>query len=134
VTGGTIASSATQAATWNPDAKNRFMPSVAVDKLGDMAIGYSVSDASIDPAIRYAGRLAGDPVNTLSQTESSIIEGTGGQSHLFNNGSQDHRWGDYSAMTLDPDGCTFWYTSEYYVTNGGDHHTRIGHFKYPGCS
>jgi hypothetical protein len=134
VTGGTVASSATQAATWNPDANNRFMPSVAVDKLGDMAIGYSVSDASMYPAIRYAGRLAGDPLNTLSQTESSIIEGTGGQTHVFSDGSQDHRWGDYSAMTLDPDGCTFWYTSEYYVTNGGDHHTRIGHFKYPGCS
>jgi hypothetical protein len=60
------------------------------------------------PAIRYAGRLAGHPVNTLSQTESSIIEGTRGQTHVFNDGSQDHRWGDYSAMTLDPDGCTFW--------------------------
>jgi hypothetical protein len=133
VTGGTVATNATQAATWNPDSKNRFMPSAAVDRLGDMAIGYSVSDASMYPAIRYAGRLATDPVNTLSQTETSMIEGTGGQTHVFSDGSQDHRWGDYTAMTLDPDGCTFWYTNEYYVTNGGDHHTRIGHFKFPGC-
>src|SRR5262249_44245482 len=42
--------------------------------------------------------------------------------------------GDYSAMTLDPDGCTFWYTNEYYVTSGLDDHTRIGSFQFPGCT
>src|SRR5215213_1766091 len=134
VTGGTIESNATQGATYNPDSKNRFIPSLAVDRAGNMAIGYSVTDASTYPAIRYAGRLAGDPLNTLSQTETTLIQGTGGQTHLFKDGSEDHRWGDYSSMTLDPDGCTFWYTTEYYVANGGDHHTRIGSFRLPGCS
>jgi hypothetical protein len=133
VTGGTIGS-ATQASTWNPDTLNRFMPSLAVDRLGNMALGYSVTDGSMYPAVRYAGRLASDPVNTLGQTEQTLIQGTGGQTHNFSDGSADHRWGDYSAMTLDPDGCTFWYTNEYYVANGGDHHTRIGHFVYAGCS
>jgi hypothetical protein len=123
VTGGSI-SSATQASTWNPDPSSRFIPSLAVDRGGNMALGYSVSSATMYPAIRYAGRLASDPLNTLGQTEQSLIEGTGAQ-------TPSHRWGDYSAMTLDPDGCTFWYTNEYYVTNGGDYHTRIGSFRYP---
>jgi len=133
VTGGTIGS-ALQASTYNPDSRNRFMPSMAVDRDGNMAIGYSVSDATMNPAIRYSGRLAGDPANTLPQTETSLIEGTGGQVHTFTDGTLDHRWGDYSAMTLDPDGCTFWYTNEYYVTNGKDDHTRIGSFRFPQCT
>ena len=61
VTGGAVASSPRQQATWGPDSKNRFMPSLAVDKAGNMAIGYSVSDATMSPAIRYAGRLATRP-------------------------------------------------------------------------
>ena len=130
VTGGAIGS-ALQASTYNPDSRHRFMPSVAVDRVGNMAIGYSVSSAAMHPAIRYSGRLAGDPPNTLSQTETSMIEGTGGQVHTFSDGTLDHRWGDYSTMTLDPDGCTFWYTNEYYVTNGFDDHTRIGSFRFP---
>jgi hypothetical protein len=133
VTGGTIGS-ALQASTYNPDSRNRFMPSVAVDRIGNMAIGYSVSNAAMYPAIRYSGRLAGDAANTITQTETSLIEGTGGQVHTFSDGTLDHRWGDYSAMTLDPDGCTFWYTNEYYVTNGQDNHTRIGSFRFPQCS
>ncbi|HLN81545.1 MAG TPA: hypothetical protein VK392_10175 [Thermoanaerobaculia bacterium] len=133
VTGGTIGS-ALQASTYNPDSRNRFMPSVAVDRLGNMAIGYSMSDGTMFPAIRYSGRLAGDAANTITQTETSLIEGTGGQVHTFSDGTLDHRWGDYSAMTLDPDGCTFWYTNEYYVTNGSDDHTRIGSFRFPQCS
>src|SRR6266498_3208956 len=133
VTGGTIGS-ALQASTYNPDSRNRFMPSAAVDRLGNMAIGYSVSDSTMYPAIRYSGRLAGDAANTITQTETSLIEGTGGQVHMFIDGTLDHRWGDYSAMTLDPDGCTFWYTNEYYVTNGKDDHTRIGSFRFPQCS
>jgi hypothetical protein len=132
VTGGNVEANATQGATWNPDSANRFMPSVAVDRVGDMAIGYSVSSSKLFPAIRYAGRLASDPVNTLSQTENSIIEGTGTQTGSC--GGTCERWGDYSAMTLDPDGCTFWYTSEYYAASGLDHHTRIGSFAFPSCT
>ena len=44
------------------------------------------------------------------------------------------RWGDYSAMALDPNGCTFWFTSEYYATTGLNHQTRIGSFHFPGCT
>src|SRR6185436_18930124 len=73
VTGGTIGASATQAFTYSPDSGPgslfRFMPSIAVDRAGDMAIGYSTSNATTNPSINYAGRLAGDPVNTITQTE-----------------------------------------------------------------
>jgi len=132
VTGGTIGN-ALQASTWNPDSANRFMPSLAVDRVGNMALGYSVSSSALFPAIRYAGRLATDPPSTLSLTESSIVEGTGSQTGNCGS-SACERWGDYSAMTLDVDGCTFWYTNEYYVTSGLDHHTRIGSFAFPGCA
>jgi len=131
VTGGTIGS-ALQAATWNPDSANRWLPSVAIDRAGDMAIGYSVSSSSIHPAIRYAGRLAADPLNTITQTEANLIAGTGAQVGTCG-GSACARWGDYSAMTLDPDGCTFWYTNEYYADLSLNDRTRIGSFAFPSC-
>src|SRR5439155_11708467 len=138
VTGGTIASSPAQQSTWSPDSKNRFMPSLAVDRSGDMAIGYSVSDASMYPAIRYSGRLASDPLNQLTQGETTLRQGLGFQCCTFSDGSTNNRWGDYSAMTIDPDGCTFWYTNEYYdahpTTKAEDNWlTRIGSFQLPGC-
>jgi hypothetical protein len=140
VTGGTVVTSGpVQQSTWAPDSKNRFMPSLALDKNGDMSLGYSVSDSTMFAAIRYAGRLANDPLNTLGQGETSLIEGTGYQCCNFSNGQTNTRWGDYSTMTIDPDGCTFWYTNEYYdvqpVTLGQDNwKTRIGSFKYSQCT
>ena len=91
------------------------MPSVAVDRVGDMAIGYSASSVTLFPAIRYAGRLSTDALNSLLQTETSLIEGTGSQSGTCGPGACI-RWGDYSSMSLDPDGCTFWMSNEYYIT------------------
>jgi hypothetical protein len=138
VTGGAIGS-VRQQATWAPDSLNRFMPSLAVDKKGDMAIGYSVSDASMYPAIRYSGRLAGDALSKLTQAEQTIVQGQGFQCCTFSDGSTNNRWGDYSAMSIDPDGCTFWYTGEYYdahpTTKADDNWlTRIASFQLPGCS
>ncbi|HEY7066159.1 MAG TPA: carboxypeptidase-like regulatory domain-containing protein [Chloroflexota bacterium] len=136
VTGGTVAANLPQAATWDPDGANtnyRFMPSLAVDRAGDMALGYSLSNATTNPQIKYAGRLASDPVNTFSQGEQTLINGTGTQTGNCGPSACD-RWGDYSAMTLDPDGCTFWYVNEYYVTSGLSYQTRIGSFKFPSCT
>src|SRR5256885_398632 len=66
----------------------------------------------------------------MSQGEGTIINGAGAQT-----GSNLSRWGDYSAMTVDPvDGCTFWYANEYIPANGAfNWRTRIGTFKLPGC-
>ena len=137
VTGGTIAATPVQQSTYVPDTNYRWMGSLAVDKDGNMAMGYSVSSPAMFPAIRYAGRLATDPLNQLPQTETSLIEGT-----LSQTGGAT-RWGDYSAMSVDPtDDCTFWYTQEYYeattqvappYTAAQAWQTRIGSFKFPSC-
>ena len=117
-----------QQGTYAPDSNFRWMPSIAQDKLGDIAVGYSVSSTSMYPAIRYTGRVPSDPLGTMD-TENVIIQGKGAE--LTGNG----RWGDYSAMTVDPvDDCTFWYTNEYYATSSvKGWHTRIASFKFSSC-
>jgi hypothetical protein len=117
-----------QQATYAPDTTYRWMGSIAMDKQGNMALGYSASSSSVRPSIRYTGRLATDALNTM-QAENSVIAGIGSQTGTL------HRWGDYSAMTVDPvDDCTFWYTNEYLKSSGSfNWSTRIASFKFPGC-
>jgi hypothetical protein len=111
----------------------RWMPSLAVDSQGNMAIGYSVSSSKSYPGIRYAARLSGDPAGQLSQGEGVLVKGGGSQTKAFLVGAIT-RWGDYSAMTIDPaDDCTFWYTNEYYKSSGTHWSTRIGSKKFPTC-
>jgi hypothetical protein len=125
-----------QEGTWAPnDGVNRWMGSAALDKQGNLAVGYSVVNATnVFPGIRYAGRLAGDPLGQLAQGEAVMQNGAGVQTTL------NSRWGDYTAMTVDPtDGCTFWYINEYYARSGTPAdprpwQTRIGAFKFPSCT
>ena len=121
-----------QQSTYNPDAgaSFRWMGSIAMDKLGNAALGYSVSSSTLKPSIRYTGRLATDPLNSM-QAEATILTGGGSQT-----GSNLSRWGDYSAMTVDPaDDCTFWYTTEYLKANGAfNWSTSIGSFKFTNCN
>jgi len=105
------------------DNIHRWMGSAASDRLGNIAIGYSVSAAAnVFPGLRY---------NFVAPTvfqEGTIVAGSGSQ-------TGGPRWGDYSAMTLDPDGCTFWFTSMYFpVTGAGGWQTRIASFRHPNCS
>jgi hypothetical protein len=106
------------------------MSSAAMDRAGGVAVGYSVSSASVYPGIRLAGRLASDPPGTLS-AETVVVNGAGTQVGA----SALARWGDYSAMTVDPvDDCTFWYTTEYQAETGTfDWSTRIAAARLPGC-
>jgi hypothetical protein len=137
VTGGTINTTPIQQQLYPGanDGLSRWMGSLAVDKKGNMALGYSVANASTNPDIRYAGRLAGDPLNTMPQTETSMLPGvTPGSQTGMCGGGKCTRWGDYSAMTIDPDGCRFWYTQEYYATTGSNWQTRIGSFSFPACT
>jgi len=94
-----------------------------------MSIGYSVSSGTTNPAIKYAGRLFNDPVNSLAQGEGLLIQGAGHQLH------SSGRWGDYSALSIDPtDGCTFWHTNEYFsATSTSSWNTQIGSFKFGSC-
>src|ERR1044072_9519587 len=101
----------TQQSTYQPHTTWRWMGSAEMDGSGDVAVGFSASSPSISPQIRYAGRLAADPANTLAKGEATLFAGTGSQTGTSN------RWGDYSDLTVDPvDDCTFWYTNEYYST------------------
>ncbi|MGI8586951.1 MAG: hypothetical protein ACR2M0_04585 [Chloroflexia bacterium] len=116
-----------QQGTYAPDSTNRWMGSVAMDRSGDIAVGYSVSSSSLYPGIRYTGRLVGDALGTLPQGEATIYNGTGFQSGV-------NRWGDYTSMSVDPtDDCTFWYTDEYNGSGAWAWGTRIGSFKFPTC-
>jgi hypothetical protein len=140
VTGGTVATTPVQQQIYEPDTTlYRWMGSIAADSAGNVALGYSTSNGTSPnfPSIAYSGRLAGDPLNSLPQTEKQLIAGAGSQTNACG-GAPCHRWGDYTAMSVDPvDDCTFWYTNEYYSsqTNGtnGDWQTRIGSFKFPSC-
>jgi hypothetical protein len=127
VTGGTFPATPVQQQSWDNagDGLWRFMPSIAVDQNGDVAIGYSTSSPSMFPSIRYAGRLATDPLGNLGQGEAIMTNGSGSQT------SASGRWGDYSMTTLDTDGTTFWHTNEYYATTGISWSTRVGKFNFP---
>jgi hypothetical protein len=118
-----------QQGTYAPDANWRWMGSIARDQSNDVLVGYSESNTNMYPSIFIAGRTAGDALGTL-ESEVAVVNGTGSQQDSSN------RWGDYSAMRIDPvDNCTFWYTTEYYmVTQSFDWSTQMASAKFSGCS
>jgi hypothetical protein len=135
VTGGVFPATPVQQQSWDNDGDGlwRWMAALAVDEKGGMTLGYSTSSPSIFPSIRYAGRLASDPLNNLGQGEAILQAGGSNQTHASG------RWGDYSMVTVDPsDGLTFYITNEYYpdaaatmITNW---HTSVGKFNFPPTS
>lgn len=118
-----------QQGSFSPTTDHRWMGSIAMNESGDVGLGYSISSSSIYPSIRATGRLAGDPLGEMTQGEITIRDGSGYQTHSAS------RWGDYSALSVDPvDDCTFWYTQEYYAVAGSaPWQTRIGSFKLRDC-
>src|SRR6266852_2930461 len=107
---------------------NFWMGSIAMDKAGDIALGFSASSMNLDPSVELVGRIPTDPLGTM-EGPNVAVAGTGVQQSSF------HRWGDYSSMAVDPkDDCTFWYTQEYYKTSGSfNWSTRITAFKFQSC-
>lgn len=115
-----------QEGTLAPDDNHRWNGSLAMDKEGNIALGYSIAGSSLNPGIRYSTRLLTDTPNTMGN-EISLVSNGGVQ-------SIDNRWGDYSSMSVDPaDNCTFWYTNQYIEPFTGLWNTRIGAFKIPTC-
>lgn len=117
-----------QQGTYAPDATHRWMPSVAMNGNGDIALGFSLSNSTTQyPSIHYTGRRSTDALGQMTVAEQTIIDGTGSQNY-----SGAGRWGDYSCMTVDPsDDQTFWYTNEYVQTTGNwSWQTRVASFKF----
>jgi hypothetical protein len=105
-----------------------WMGSIAMDKDGDIALGYSASSSTLDPSIVYTGRVPSDPAGKMEALHL-VLKGTGVQKNSSN------RWGDYSSMQIDPaDDCTFWYAQEYYKTTGSfNFATHLASFKFTTC-
>ena len=106
----------------------RWMGSAALDGKGNIALGYSISNATdLFPSINYTGQRVGAPVNQLSEPETRMFTGVASQ-------TVNSRWGDYSAMSVDPvDECTFWYT-QMHIGTGGTRQTRIGTAQFTSCA
>ncbi len=117
-----------QQGTFAPDKNFRWMGSIAMDQSGDMALGYSLSSKTVFPSVYFTGRVSSDAPGVM-EGEQLIVPGNGSQTGNLS------RWGDYSAMTIDPtDDCTFWYTQEYIQTNGSfNWNTRIATINFPSC-
>ncbi len=119
-----------QQSTYDPDTNFRWLGSTAMDKDGNIALGFSRSSATTFPSIYMTGRLATDTINTMG-AEVLMTAGLGSQDSTGGN-----RWGDYSSLTLDPiDQCTFYYTNEYLKTTGAfNWSTRVASYRFPSCS
>ena len=118
-----------QQGTYAPDSNFRWMGSIAMDQSGNMALGFSLSGTAVHPSIAWTGRLATDTLGQMPQGESTFLSGAGSQTGGLS------RWGDYSAMAIDPtDDCTFWYTNQYLQATGSfNWSTEIAAFKFPSC-
>jgi len=117
-----------QQGAYAPDGFDRWMPSAAMDKMGDIGIGYSYGGNGDFPGQRFAGRLASDPPGVLTLHEAVLAEGAGSQTNTL-------RWEDYTQTAVDPtDDCTIWYVGDYYHKGAENYSTRIGAFRMPGCA
>jgi hypothetical protein len=116
-----------QQGTYAPDRFYRWMASPAIDRLGNIGIGYSFGGSPNFAGQRFAGRLAGDPPGQLTLGETVLVEGEASQTNTM-------RWEDYAQTAMDPaDDCTIWYVGDYLKKNAITYSTRIGAFRMPGC-
>lgn len=117
-----------QQGTYAPDAFYRWMPSIAMDKNGDIGVGYSFGGTPNFPGQRFAARLAADPRGLLTFQETVLVDGQASQTNTL-------RWEDYTTTAIDPsDDCTFWYVGDYIKAGSPAYSTRIGSFRLPGCT
>jgi hypothetical protein len=116
-----------QQGTYAPDAAYRWMASPAIDRRGNIAIGYSFGGSPDYAGQRFAARLAGDPAGQLTFHEGVLADGHTAQTNTL-------RWEDYTQTAIDPsDDCTIWYVGDYLAAGAAAYSTRIGAFQLPGC-
>ena len=97
-----------QEGTFAPDdGKDRFMPSIALDGVGNIGLAYNVTSDDDYVGLSFTGRFASDPLGYMTVIEHEVVSG----SSTINSFG---RFGDYAHMSIDPaDDRTFWHTSEY---------------------
>ncbi len=126
-----------QSGTFAPDSSYRWMGSIAQDKLGDIAVGYSESSSTMYPSIYVTGRVLTDPSGEM-EGEVLLWPGSASQTDQCHNYQLGlcHRWGDYSSMAIDgSDGCTFWYAQEHIDAASPTYwSTRLISFAFNGCN
>ena len=116
-----------QQGTYAPEGFYRWMPSIAMDKKGDIGIGYSFGGLPAFVGQRFAARRIGDPKGRLTFEETVLAKGEASQTNTL-------RWEDYATTTMDPsDDCTFWYVGDYLKEGDSAYRTRIGSFRLPNC-
>lgn len=117
-----------QQGTYAPDSSYRWMASPAMDRFGNIGIGYSFGGTPHFAGQRFAGRLASDALGTLTLREQVLVHGEGAQTNTL-------RWQDYTQTAVDPvDDCTIWYVGDYLKKDAASYSTKIGGFRMPGCN
>lgn len=120
-----------QQGTYAPDGFFRWMASPAIDRFGNIGIGYSFGGTPHYAGQRFAGRQPGDPPGLLTMKETVLVEGEGAQSAALRTAE---RWEDYTTTAIDPsDDCTVWYVGDYLKKDAASYSTKIGAFQMPGC-
>jgi hypothetical protein len=120
-----------QQGTYAPDKFFRWMGSPAIDRVGNIGIGYSFGGTPNFAGQRFAGRLAADPPGTMTLRETVLVEGEASQSSAPR---VAERWEDYTTTAMDPsDDCTIWYVGDYLKKDAVSYSSRIGSFRLPGC-
>ena len=113
-----------QQGTYSPDAQDRWLGSVDIDRFGNIALEYNLSSSSISPELHLTAHLVGDPPGVMGAGDAVLASGQGWHA--------TDCWGDYADVTVDPaDDCTFWATGEYMAGQWG--RTRITAFRLAPC-
>ncbi len=116
-----------QQGTYAPEGFFRWMPSIDMDKKGDIGVGYSFGGTPNFTGQRFAAQKAGDAKGTLSLHETVLANGEAPQTNTL-------RWEDYVTTAMDPsDDCTFWYVGDYLKKGDTGYRTKIGAFRLPSC-
>jgi hypothetical protein len=116
-----------QQGTYAPDARFRWMASPAIDRFGNIGMGYSFGGPADFPGQRFAGRTPGAPLGLLDLLEVELVAGPASPTSTL-------RWEDYTQTAVDPsDDCTVWYVGDYLKAGAVNYSTRIGGVRMPGC-
>ena len=96
----------------SPNNKHAWAGSLIMDKQGNIGMGYTGMGGTTNTIVSsyYTGRLANDPLNTMTINETLIAAGTAN--------IPGTRYLDYGKIDIDPtDNLTFWFVNEIMMPN-----------------